>query len=44
MIEVFATRDGTTWTMVLTTPNGLSRLIASGESWTLIKEFAGNPV
>ena len=44
VIEVFATRDGATWTMVLTTPNGLSSLIASGESWTPIKELAGNPV
>ena len=43
VIEVFASRDGATWTLVLTTPHGLSRLIASGEAWTPIKELAGNP-
>ncbi len=33
VLELFATPDGATWTMVLTLPNGMSRVIATGESW-----------
>ena len=37
LVEVFSTPDGRTWTIVITTPNGISCLAASGESWqTLI--------
>jgi len=34
MIEVFASGDGATWTMVVTTPQGHSCIVASGEGWT----------
>lgn len=34
LIEVFATADGATWTLVLTMPNGMSVVVASGEAWT----------
>ena len=34
LIEVFASADGATWTMVLSMPNGLSYVVTSGESWT----------
>ena len=33
VIEVFTTDDGSTWTLVLTTPDGTSRVIAAGETW-----------
>lgn len=33
VIEVLAARDGTTWTILMTTPDGLSCVIATGEAW-----------
>ncbi len=33
VIEVFAAADGSTWTMILTMPDGLSRVIQAGEAW-----------
>ena len=34
LIEVFASAEGATWTMVLSMPNGLSYVVTSGEGWT----------
>ena len=34
VLELFATADGATWTLVITLPSGKSRVIATGESWT----------
>ncbi len=36
VIELFTAPDGATWTLVLTTPDGLSRIIAAGEGWTVV--------
>lgn len=33
MVEIYATGDGATWTMVVTTPEGQSCIVASGEAW-----------
>lgn len=33
VMEVFTTSDGSTWTLVLTNPDGTSRIIAAGETW-----------
>ena len=33
VIELFTSKDGATWTIVLIMPNGLSLVIAAGESW-----------
>ena len=33
VIELFHGTDGTTWTLVLTLPNGFSRIVAAGEDW-----------
>ena len=44
VVEVFTTHDGATWTIVLTMPNGNSRVIGSGESWTSVAELAGRKV
>ena len=33
LIEVLSTRDGETWTLIVTSPDGNSCLIASGQGW-----------
>ncbi len=33
VIEVLASNDGQTWTIMLTTPDGNSCVVASGEAW-----------
>ncbi len=41
VFELFTSKDGATWTIVLTMPNGLSRVIATGESWMQIIPLDG---
>jgi hypothetical protein len=42
VMEIYAARDGATWTAVMTLPNGLSCLLAAGESFqTLPMKVAG---
>ncbi len=41
VIEIFATADGSTWTLLLTMPNGLSRVVISGERWTPLPHLVG---
>ncbi len=36
LVEVLTTSDGRTWTIILTTPQGLSCLVASGEGWRVV--------
>lgn len=38
LIEVFATDDGATWTIVETNPQGWSCLMAGGEGWRSLEE------
>ena len=33
VLELFAAADGQTWTLVLTLPSGMSRVVAAGQSW-----------
>ena len=33
LVELLSTEDGMTWTIILTSPKGMSCLIASGEGW-----------
>ena len=33
LVEVFTTGDGNTWTIIVSTPNGMSCLVAAGEGW-----------
>ncbi len=33
LFEVFASRDGSTWTMAITTPDGASCVVAAGLEW-----------
>lgn len=44
VIEVFTAGDGSTWTIVLTMPNGMSRVIATGESWTAVAQLMGQRI
>ncbi len=37
IVEVLTTRDGTTWTIIVSNPNGTSCLIAAGESWRALR-------
>jgi hypothetical protein len=43
LFEIFATGDGSTWTMVVTTPNGASCVIATGLEWQELKGSAPDP-
>ncbi len=33
LIEVLSTPDGKTWTIIVTSPQGLSCMVAAGEDW-----------
>lgn len=33
LLEVFASKDGETWTVVLSLPNGTACLVATGQQW-----------
>lgn len=33
LLEVFASRDGETWTVAVTLPNGIACLVATGQQW-----------
>ena len=42
VMEVFSTRAGGSWTMVVTMPNGTSCVVAAGEGWTeVLPQIAG---
>jgi hypothetical protein len=43
IVEVLTTGDGDTWTIILSTPNGTSCLVAAGEGWRTIR-FNGESV
>ena len=45
MIELFTREDGASWTIILTTPDGKSRLLSAGEFWTKATKVAlGEPI
>ncbi len=41
MVEVFAAADGDTWTIVMTNPQGVSRVASTGVAWTDIRPPIG---
>lgn len=43
LFEVFAAPDGATWTMVITTPEGASCVVAVGEDWQTPQQLAYDP-
>ncbi len=43
IVEVFASQSTGTWTILVTLPNGMSCLVASGESWEQLAEHVVAP-
>ena len=43
LIELLTTKDGMTWTIILTSPKGVSCLIASGEGWRPLAPVSTDP-
>ncbi len=44
LLEVFSTGDGSTWTIVITKPDGMSCVLTTGEAWDGRKQIAlGQP-
>ena len=43
LIEVLTSDDGSTWTIILSMPNGTSCLLAAGENWQPIERIAQGP-
>ena len=41
LIEVLSTDDGATWTIILTAPDGTSRIVGSGNAWIPVAASAG---
>ncbi len=42
-LELFSSGDGATWSIVVTTPNGVSCVVASGEGWEQSERVALGP-
>ena len=38
LVEVLSTDQGDTWTIIVTTPQGLSCLVAAGEGWHALEQ------
>ncbi len=43
LVEVLSTGDGTTWTIIISTPDGQSCLVAAGEGWRAVPKAATEP-
>jgi hypothetical protein len=41
LVEVFVANDGTSWTIVVTSPDGRSCIVAVGEHWELLPAVTG---
>ena len=41
LVEVLSTGDGNTWTIIVTTPQGMSCLVAAGEGWVSRNQGSG---
>ncbi len=40
LLEVYASREGETWTVAMTMPNGTTCLVASGQEWQAVPQTA----
>ena len=40
LLEVFSSDNGSTWTIIVTSPNGTSCLVAAGQDWQPAKPVA----
>ena len=43
LLEVLAAADGSTWTIVITSPQGRSCMVAAGEGWRAVPREAAEP-
>ncbi len=43
LVEVLSTGNGTTWSIIVTTPQGMSCLVAAGEGWRAMEQVASDP-
>ena len=43
LVEVLSTGDGNPWTIIVTTPQGMSCLVAAGEGWRALEQIALEP-
>ena len=43
LVEVLTDEKGGTWTIIVTTPQGMSCLVAAGEGWRKVKRIATEP-
>ncbi len=43
LVELLTAKDGLTWTIILTSPQGRSCLIASGEGWRPLAPLSSDP-
>jgi hypothetical protein len=43
LVEVLTTGNDTTWSIIVTTPQGMSCLVAAGEGWKAMQQLASDP-
>jgi hypothetical protein len=43
LLEVLSSGDGLTWTIIVTTPQGMSCLMAAGEGWRPVEAILAEP-
>lgn len=43
MLELLASKDGASWTIILTWPNGTSCMMSGGESWRTLPQAPEDP-
>lgn len=43
LVEVLSNNDGGTWSIIVTTPAGVSCLVAAGEGWKTMEQVAADP-
>jgi len=43
LIEVLSTGEGKTWSIIITSPQGMSCLVAAGEGWRMMEKLAQEP-
>lgn len=43
VLEVLSDGEGSTWTIIVTMPNGVSCMVAAGENWELVQQKALGP-
>jgi hypothetical protein len=43
LVEVLSTDEGTTWSIIVTAPDGKSCLVAAGEGWRALEQIALDP-